>query len=89
MFKVNNKDTRTTPYFTPYSSVFIVDFELVNTSCDYEDAYFTTSEFQSIFAIRFSWFLAFGVCFKTMYAVAIACSAGTQLFLKQEKTKLT
>ena len=54
MFKVNNKDTITTPYFTPYSSVFIVDFELVNTSCDYQDAYFTTSEFQSIFAIRFS-----------------------------------
>ena len=30
MFKVNNKDTRTTPtYFTPYSSVSIVHFEHV------------------------------------------------------------
>ena len=28
MFKVNNKDTRTTPaYLTPCSSVFIVNFE--------------------------------------------------------------
>ena len=44
MFKVNNKDTRTTPgivlvsllltlrtYFTPCSSVSIVNFEQVNT----------------------------------------------------------
>ena len=35
IFKVNNKDTRTTPlvwtYFTPYSSVSIVTFEKVNT----------------------------------------------------------
>ena len=33
MFKVNNKDTRTAPlwtYFTPFSSVSIVNFELVN-----------------------------------------------------------
>ena len=31
MFKVNNKDTRTTPmaYFTPYSSVSIVNFQHV------------------------------------------------------------
>ena len=31
MFKVNNKDTRTTPvaYFTPRSSVSIVNFEHV------------------------------------------------------------
>ena len=31
MFKVNNKDTRTTPmaYFTPCSSVSIVNFEQV------------------------------------------------------------
>ena len=29
MFEVNNKDTRTTPYFTPCSSVFIVNFEHV------------------------------------------------------------
>ena len=29
MFKVNNKDTRTTPYFTPCSSVSIVNFEHV------------------------------------------------------------
>ena len=37
MFQVNNKDTRTksmmsmnTTYFTPFSSVFIADFEQVN-----------------------------------------------------------
>ena len=30
MFKVNNKDTRTTPYFTPSSSVSNVNFELAN-----------------------------------------------------------
>ena len=49
MFKVNNKNTRTTSvtsfwgfycwlwtYFTPFSSVFIVDFELVNVSRDGE-----------------------------------------------------
>ena len=32
MFKVNNKDIRTTPmaYFTPFSSVSIVNFEQVN-----------------------------------------------------------
>ena len=30
MFKVNNKDTRTTPYFTPCSSVSIVNFEQVD-----------------------------------------------------------
>ena len=32
MFKVNNKDTRATSltYFTPFSSVSIVDFEQVN-----------------------------------------------------------
>ena len=30
MFKVNNKDTRTTPTaFTPYSRVYIVNFEHV------------------------------------------------------------
>ena len=28
MFKVNNKDTRT--YFTPFSSVSIVNFEQIN-----------------------------------------------------------
>ena len=33
MFKVNNKNTRTTStYFTPFSSVFIVNFEQVNVS---------------------------------------------------------
>ena len=37
MFKVNNKDTRTTPLltlniFTPCSSVSIVNFEQVNTA---------------------------------------------------------
>ena len=31
MFKVNNKDTRTTPCFTPCSSVSIVNFEHVIT----------------------------------------------------------
>ena len=30
MFKVNNKDTRTRPYFTPCSNVSIVNFEQVN-----------------------------------------------------------
>ena len=33
MFKVNNKDTRTTPlatYFTPFSSVSIANIEQVN-----------------------------------------------------------
>ena len=30
MFKVNNKDTRTTPYFTPCFSVSIVNFEQVD-----------------------------------------------------------
>ena len=37
MFKVNNKDTRTTPmltYFTPCSSVFIVIFEHVIAGWD-------------------------------------------------------
>ena len=29
MLKVNNKDNRTTPYFTPCSSVSIVNFEHV------------------------------------------------------------
>ena len=29
MLKINNKDTRTTPYFTPCSSVSIVIFEHV------------------------------------------------------------
>ena len=32
MFKVNNKDTRMTPYFIPYSGVFIVNFEQVNAN---------------------------------------------------------
>ena len=34
MFTVNNKDTRTTSltYFTPFSSVSIIDFEQVNVS---------------------------------------------------------
>ena len=32
MFKFNNKDTRITPYFTPYSGVFIVNFEQVNVN---------------------------------------------------------
>ena len=34
MFRVNNKDTRTMSmaYFTPFSSIFIVDFEQVNIS---------------------------------------------------------
>ena len=30
MLNVNNKDTRTTSYFTPFSSVSIVDFEQFN-----------------------------------------------------------
>ena len=30
MFKINNKNTRI--YFTPFSRVFIVDFEQVNVS---------------------------------------------------------
>ena len=30
MFKVNNKNIRTISYFTPFSSVSIVDFEQVN-----------------------------------------------------------
>ena len=30
MFKINNKDNRTRPYFTPCSSVSIVNFEHVN-----------------------------------------------------------
>ena len=35
MFKVNNKDTRTTAlaYFTPCSSFSIVNFEQVNADC--------------------------------------------------------
>ena len=37
MFKVNNKDTRTKSmtlrtYFTPFSSVFFINFEQVNVS---------------------------------------------------------
>ena len=37
MFKINNKDTRTKSmtlrtYFTPFSSVFVVNFEQVNVS---------------------------------------------------------
>ena len=34
MFKVNNKNTRKTSvkYFTPFSSVSVVDFEQVNVS---------------------------------------------------------
>ena len=32
MFKVINKDTRMTPYFIPYSGVFIVNFEQVNAN---------------------------------------------------------
>ena len=32
MFKVNNKNTRTTSYFTPVSSAIIADFEQVNVS---------------------------------------------------------
>ena len=30
MLNVNNKDTRMTSYFTPFSSVSIVDFEQLN-----------------------------------------------------------
>ena len=30
MLKINNKDTRTTPYFTPYAIFSIVNFEQVN-----------------------------------------------------------
>ena len=40
MFKVNNKDTRTTPpmvYFTPCSSVSIVNFEQVNAGWEGSD----------------------------------------------------
>ena len=33
MFKVDNKDTRTTTYFTPWFSVSIVNFEQVNAGC--------------------------------------------------------
>ena len=33
MFKFNNKDTKWT-YFTPFSSVFIFDFEHVNAHRD-------------------------------------------------------
>ena len=29
-FRVKNNDTRTTPHFTPFSSVFILDFEQAN-----------------------------------------------------------
>ena len=39
MFKVNNKDTRTTPmptYFTPCSSVFIANFEHVIAGWDWD-----------------------------------------------------
>ena len=32
MFKINNKNTRTTPWTSLTSSVPIVDFELVNVS---------------------------------------------------------
>ena len=32
MFKVNNKDTRMTPYFITYSGVFIVNFEQLNAN---------------------------------------------------------
>ena len=47
MFNVNNKDTRTTPfstyfiwtYFTPFSSVSIVNFEQANTSWDCKHLY--------------------------------------------------
>ena len=36
MFKVNNKDTRTTlTYFTPCSSASVVDFEQVNAGWDF------------------------------------------------------
>ena len=34
MFEVNNKNTRAASYFTPLSSVFIVDFEQVNVSSE-------------------------------------------------------
>ena len=46
MFKVNNKDTRTTPlasfwylcYFTPFSTVSIVNFEQVNAGWDHTNS---------------------------------------------------
>ena len=38
MFKIHNKNTRTTSltYFTPTSSVSIVDFKQANVSCLYD-----------------------------------------------------
>ena len=47
MFKVNNKDARTTPlvsfwylycYFTPFSIVSIVNFEQINAGWDHTDS---------------------------------------------------
>ena len=45
MFKVNNRDTRTMPmaYFTPCSSVFIVNFEQENAGWEmiiFEEVFF-------------------------------------------------
>ena len=47
MFKVNNKDNRTRPYFTPCSSVSIVNFEHVNADWEIYKTYMEESVLQA------------------------------------------
>ena len=60
MFKVNNKDTRTTPmaYFTPCSSVSVVNLEQVNdgweNKCFPLISYYLQFFFYSMNAVFFS-----------------------------------
>ena len=57
MFKVNNKDTRTTPmptYFTPCSSVFIANFEHVIAGWDWDKVWNEVSNL-NVSDLRNSW----------------------------------
>ena len=47
--QVENKNTRTTSYFAPFSSVFIVDFEEVNVSWVRPELQKVTNNFQTLF----------------------------------------
>ena len=57
MFKVNNKDTRT--YFTPCSSVSIVNFQHVNDGLD-ESNWFTSIPYKNNEKWKFQALLVFG-----------------------------
>ena len=54
MFKVNDKDTRTTPNFRPCSSVSIVNFEQVDADWDCLDTYAELCQTSNIWDGAFS-----------------------------------